>query len=110
MIVREALLSIINYPVPESAIENIVDSRTLGLNDEATPELRSRNNYRLAEADVFMWVSFAPNIQEGGVNINLLFSDRKELREKANQIYRELNDPKQEPLIRQEFTYQGEEV
>jgi hypothetical protein len=109
MTVKEALLSIVNYPVPVSAIENIADARELVLTDVITKEMRSSNSYRLAQADLFTWVSFAPNISEGGISVDMLYSDRKELREKADMIYIELGE-KNEKLIRQIFTFLGDDV
>lgn len=107
MTVKEALLSIVNYPVPVSAIENIADARELVLTDVITKEMRGSINFRGAQADLFTWVSFAPNISEGGVSVDML--DRKELREKADQIYIELGE-KNEKLIRQTFTFLGDDI
>lgn len=110
MLIKDALLSIANYPIPESVIENIADSRGLDLTGLTTGSVRSFDNYRLAEADIMVWVAFAPNITEGGISFDMLYSDRKELRERANLVYKELNDPKYQSMIRQTFTFTGDEV
>lgn len=110
MTIQEALNTIVNYPVPAPVIENIAGARTLALNDTASPTVLNSDSYRLATADILDWTSFAPNIQEGGVNINLLVTDRERMRERANEIYLALNDPKQRPLIKQTFSYTGDEV
>ena len=110
MTIKEALKSIVNYPVPESVIENIADSRALDFNLEVSATIRESNQFRLASADILEWTSFAPNIQQGGVIINMLYSDRQQLRERANAIYTELDDKKQPPTIKQIYKYEGDAI
>lgn len=110
MTIKDSLLAIVNYPVPAPAIENIVGARELVLEDEATQEVRLSDSYRLAKADLLKWTSFAPNVSQGGVSIDISVTDRKEFRERANLIYKELNDPEYKPTIRQVFTFEGEDV
>jgi hypothetical protein len=63
--------------------------------------------YRLAKADLMVWVSFAPNVQENGVSFDLLFSDRTLLREKANRVYGELGDEAFTQEAKSKFGYVG---
>jgi len=110
MTVQEALLSIVNYPVPASAIENIAEARGLDINETITSEIRISDDYKLACADLFVWVSFAPNVIEGGVQFNMLYSDRKELRDKANVMYKKLEDSNCDSGIRKVFTFLGDDI
>ena len=110
MTVKEALLSIVNYPVPDSAIENIAETRGLGIDDTITSEIRSLDSFKLAEADVFRWVSFAPNVVQGGIQFNLLVPDRERLRERANITYKKLGDANCDSGIRKVFTFLADDI
>ncbi len=110
MTVKEVLLSVVNYPVPESTIGNIVDARKLVLETVVNTEIRESDAFKLASADVFRWTSFAPNVVQGGIAYSILYSDRKEMREQANLVYKELGDSLYKPGIRQIFTFQGDDV
>ena len=110
MTIKNVLLSIVNYPVPALAIDNIADARGLALDDDITSEIRVSDAFRLATADIYRYAAFAPNVSEGGVSVDMLYSDRKDLREKANLIYKELGDPLYENGIRQTFTFLGDDI
>jgi hypothetical protein len=105
--VLESLKAVSGYPVPLRAFENAAVSRSLDLDAEATPEVLSSVNYRLAKADVLKWVSFAPNISQGGITYDMLYSDRQRLREWANAIYGELGDSEYIAETRIRFGYKG---
>ena len=89
MTVRESLKAVHHYPIAESAINDIADERALELNEEATLEVRLSSPFKLAKADVILWVSEAPNITEGGISISISEAARERLRQKANKIYEE---------------------
>jgi hypothetical protein len=88
----ESLKSVNGYPVPDITISDVVGLRGLNPADEATAEVLGSPAYRLAKADIYRWVSFSPNVQQGDVSYSLLYSDRQELRALANAIYDELED------------------
>lgn len=108
MTVKEALSAVSAYPISDSAISNIADERDLVLADEVTPELRNDNKFKLAVADAQTWVSQAPDISEADVKISLTKEQKEDLKERANNVYKELGDSKYKPY--QVFSYQGEDV
>jgi hypothetical protein len=110
MTITEALKHSTGYPVPDSVLIDISRTRGLDPEEQVTATIQASDKFRLANADVAMWVSFAPNISEGGVNVSLLYSDRKALREGANRVYGGLNDPRYTPPIRQTFSFEGEDI
>jgi hypothetical protein len=105
--ILESLKSISGYPVPERTFTDISVKRGLSPEDEATEDALKSAPYRLAKADVMMWVSFAPNIQQGGETYDLLYSDRQQLRAQANAVYGELGDGAYIPESKVKFGYKG---
>jgi hypothetical protein len=53
------------------------------------------------------WVSFAPNIQQGGESYTVLSPDRERLRKRSNAIYGELGDEAYLPDMKTKFGYKG---
>jgi hypothetical protein len=107
MTALESLKSISGYPVPVETLKDVAMKRGLDLASEATPEVRKSAPYRLAMADVMMWVSFAPNVQQGGENYNMLYSDREQMRKQANAVYGDLGDEAYTAESKTKFGYKG---
>lgn len=109
MTVQEALTSLSTYPIPDSTIEMIAGSREQELTATLNDTVRASQAYRLCVADVMKWLSGAPNINEGGIQVSLLVNVRDDLRKKSNAIYKEYNDSEYYSGD-QLFTYEGTEV
>jgi hypothetical protein len=107
MTVLESLKSISGYPVPLRTLTDISVKRDLSLGDEATPDVLKSASYRLSKADVMVWVSFAPNVQQGGISYDLLYSDREQMRKQANAIYGDLGDEAYTAESKTKFGYKG---
>lgn len=86
MTVVESLRALTNYPIPERTLERaalyrgmdpalVIDSRTM-----------TSKQYKLAEADVYEFLSTAPNVSEGGVSFSLSEQQRISYRQKADEI------------------------
>jgi hypothetical protein len=90
--IHESLKSINGYPVPESTFIEIATSRDLELTEDATKTVLKSNSYRLAKADVMMWLSYAPDVKQADVSYSFNEDERKALRKAANAIYGELGD------------------
>jgi hypothetical protein len=105
--ILESLKSVSGYPVPEGVFAKAATLRGLTLGDEATEDVFSSAGYRLAEADVLKWVSFAPNIHQADVSYDILYSDRQQMRERANAIYGELGDAAHISGNKTKFGYKG---
>jgi hypothetical protein len=96
--------------VPRHAIESIAVDRGITLEDQATSEVMKSKDFKLAKADVFWWVSTAPNVSENGISFDLLYSDRERMREKANVIYKEYDDPNYLDDGKPEYGYKGDSL
>jgi hypothetical protein len=108
--ILESLKSVSGYPVPLRTLTDVAVRRGLSLGDTATVDVQESASYQLAKADVLMWVSFAPNVQQGSISYDLLYSDRAQLRGNANRIYGELGDDSFIPETGTKFGYRGDRL
>lgn len=85
--VLEALKGVNAYPVPLRTLIGIAGKRGVTLSGEATQEVQKGKAYNLAVADLLMWLSIAPDVSQGGQTYSFTDEQRKQLRNRANQIY-----------------------
>lgn len=88
--VVESLRSLSAYPIPMQALVAIIEVR--GLTPHDPVELTSA--YHLAEADVYMWLSNAPDVSQGGQSFSFSDEQRSTLRSRAKAIYSNEGDTK----------------
>lgn len=87
-----SLLSVNAYPVPQPFFETVAAKRGLKLDAEITGEALNSKEYRLAYADLLMWLSEAPNVTQGGQSYTFDAEQRLKFRNEALSIYGELED------------------
>lgn len=85
-----ALKSINAYPIPLRTLSETAERRGVALMDSATQDTLTSNAFRLAKADLLLWLSYAPNITQGGQSYSFTDEQRKEFRHEAQAIYNEL--------------------
>lgn len=90
--VLEALKAVSAYPVPLRTLVETAEQRGLTLSVEATKEVLSGRDYRLAYADLLLWLSIAPNITQGGQSFSFTDEQRQQLRNQAQALYDELDE------------------
>ena len=83
----EALKSINAYPVPLRTLMETAERREISVTAEATQEVLQSKNYRLAKADLLLWLSIAPNISQGGQSFSFSDEQRKDFKREAQTIY-----------------------
>lgn len=103
--ILDALKGINAYPVPPHTLNSIAAARGLTLDDVATRETLNSKDFKLATADVLMWLSKAPNISQGGQSYSFSEEQRKDLRNEANALYTECDEDK--TAILPKFGYKG---
>ncbi len=108
MKVVDALLSISGYPMLEQAIKGFALVRELDLEVEATKEILSSKEYRLVYADSLFWLSIQPNISELDTQFDMSYSDRERMREQAQEIYGEYDDPRYQRKTK--YGYKGNRI
>jgi len=87
MKVIESLKSINAYPVPAAAIETTTTMRGLDASAVVTAEILGSQPYRLAKADLLLWLSKAPNVAQGGINYSFTDEQRNAFRKEAQRIF-----------------------
>lgn len=92
MTILESLLAISAYPIPQRTIETVALKRGLDTAAEPTYDIYRDAQYRLATADLMMWLYYAPNVSQGGQSYSLTDAQRAEFRRRAQAIYGELGD------------------
>jgi single-stranded DNA-specific DHH superfamily exonuclease len=83
----DALKGINAYPIPLRTLCEVADRRGLTLTAEATQDTLFSSDYRLAKADLLIWLSLAPDVSQGGQSFSFTDEQRKQLRAEANAIY-----------------------
>lgn len=86
----DTLRGINAYPIPLRTIDEVATQRGVTLTDEATAEALKDGSYRLAKADLLLWLALAPNVTQGGQSFSFTDEQRKQLRQQAYAIYNEL--------------------
>jgi len=106
MTVLQSLKSASAYPVPESALRDMAEARGLDPDGAADMGVRSRPGFRLAAADVLLWLSRAPNVTQAGVSYAFTDGDRLNFRRRASAVYRDCG----EALPGATYGYKGERI
>lgn len=105
--VADILRGLNAYPLPLRTLTEFALKRGVDLDAEATADVLSGKAYNLAAADVLMWLSFAPDIAQGGQSYSFTDEQRKQLRRRALALYGqydpESDDAAQKPL----YGYKG---
>lgn len=87
MTIAEALQGVTLYPIPAATLESITTARGITVTDTATRDCYKRADYNLAKADVLMWLSYAPNISQGGQNYSFTDEQRLQYRREAQRLF-----------------------
>lgn len=79
------------YPIPKRAIEMIAVKRNTYAEQDVTYRYQDEELQRtvsLCEADVYAWLSMAPDVAQGGQSYSFSDAERAAFRRKANALYR----------------------
>lgn len=109
MTILDSLLAISAYPIPVRTVETYAQKRGLQTADEMTYMMYREASYRLATADLMLWLYFAPSVSQGGQSYNLTDAQRNEYRRKAMAIYDELGSG-EDTNERIRYGYKGESL
>lgn len=87
---QDTLKSINAYPIPMRTLVETAERRGVDLMAEPTQESLKSKAFRLAKADLLLWLAFAPNITQGGQSYSFTDEQRKRMRQEAQGIYNKL--------------------
>lgn len=85
--VLETLKGINAYPIPLRTLFELVEVRGLSLEETARHDTLVSKAYKLAKADLLLWLSFAPNITQGGQSYSFTDEQRQHFRNQAKALY-----------------------
>lgn len=91
-IIREALQSVTNFPIPAATIEALAVKRGLDVQAVADAEVLGSRAYLLAEADVYRWLYLVANMSQGGQSYNFTADDKAHFKAEANRLYKQLGE------------------
>lgn len=80
-------LKVINpYPVPASVIQGAAIKNGLDIESELDREVMLSKEYNLCRADILSWLSYAPNISQGGQSYSFSEDQRRQFQYEAESI------------------------
>lgn len=109
MNVLQALKSISGYPIPTATLQDIAGGCGLEAGEEATQEMRTTARFKRAQAKVYIYLSEAPNVSQGGISYSFSESERNRFLTRAKNILDSLGET-DESLNVQDYGYQGEDL
>lgn len=92
MTTLDALKGINSYPIPLRTLNEVAERRGLDLDETATIEMIQSRGYNLAYADLLMWLSFAPQVTQGGQSYSFTDDQRMQMRNRASDIYEDYGE------------------
>lgn len=92
MTTLDALKGINSYPIPLRTLNEVAERRGLDLDETATIEMIQSRGYNLAYADLLMWLSFAPQVTQGGQSYSFTDDQRMRMRNRASDIYEDYEE------------------
>ena len=107
MTLIDYLRGLTNYPVSEEALQSILSKR--GAGDTTAYEAGSKQAL-LAAADLYNWLSTAPDVSQGGQSYSLTDEIRRLYRRKANAYYRLCGEPESVTQETATFGYKGDRL
>lgn len=105
--VLEALRGINSYPIPLRTFEEVSRRRNIDLSEETTNGMLKSREFNLARADLMLWLSYAPNVTQGGQSYSFTDEQRVRFRNMAQQLYDELEEGGQPKTL---YGYKGKRL
>lgn len=92
MTAAEALKQINPYPIPSMTVQKVALKRGLLPEQTVTQEILLSRTYRLCEADLYVYLSKAPDVTQQGISYRFSDADKKVFLNLAKRIYDELGE------------------
>lgn len=108
MNVLQSLRSLSSYPIPTATIEDVAEGVGLAIDTEVTQELRKDKRFKRAQARVYIFLSEAPNVSQGGISYSFSEEERRRFRLRAESLLEQIGDATSETGV--EYGYKGEDL
>lgn len=92
MTILQSLKSLSAYPVPQLSLENIIEESGLTAASQADAATREGKPYKRAKALVYLYLSKAPNVSQGGITYSFSDEDKKHFRMQAQALLEEIGE------------------
>ena len=106
--VLDALRGVNSYPIPLRTINEVARRRKIDLEEIADCDILKSREFNLSRADLLLWLSYAPNVIQGGQSYSFTDEQRMRMRGMAQQIYDELEE--EESLPKTIYGYKGKRL
>lgn len=90
--VLDSLRGVSMYPIPQRTIDEVAERWGLALGGEATQEVLQGRAFNLALAALLLWLSYAPDIAQGGQSYSFTDEQRLQLRNRARTLQDQFMD------------------
>lgn len=108
MNVLQSLRSLSSYPIPTATIEDVAEGVGLALDTELSQEIRGSKEFKRAQARVFVFLSEAPNVSQGGISYSFSEEERRRFRLRAENLFEQIGDATSGTGV--EYGYKGEDL
>ena len=107
MTIIESLQSLSAYPIPMPSLVNIAEEAGLVYSEILLPTTRRSAAFKRATANVWLWLSEAPNVTQDGISYSFSDGERNRMRAKGEALLAEIGDSDEVDV---EFGYKGEDL
>lgn len=107
MTLSDYLRGLTNYPVPEEALQSILSKRGASYDTDTIDEDQL---LCLTTADVYRWLSTAPDVSQGGQSYSLSDNIREYYRKRARELYQAGGEPVEEVKAKVRYGYKGDRL
>ncbi len=105
--ILESLKSVNAYPIPLRTIVDEAERQGLTLADEATQEVLRSKAYNLALAALLLWLSFAPDITQGGQSYSFTDEQRLQFRNRSHALQDRFMNEEEKVQNKPVYGYKG---
>ncbi len=107
--IQSVLQGLTAYPVPMATLAGIAAKRGLDLTAEIDAVTFTGRSFRLAAADLYLWLAQAPNVSQGGQSYSFSDEQRDDFRKWARAAYAELA-PEETASVGVAYGYKGNKL
>lgn len=105
--VLDSLRGVSMYPIPQRTLDELAARWGLALDGEATQEVLRGKAFNLALAALLLWLSFAPDITQGGQSYSFTDEQRLQLRNRARALQDQFMDEEEAQQNKPVYGYKG---
>jgi hypothetical protein len=105
MKILDVLTTISIFPIPIETLEIICTERGISSETTFNAEVAKSKEYKLAKADCYKWLVYAPSsMSENGISFSLSDKEKERFKQLSDELYKECG----EKPIKNIYGYKGE--